>query len=84
MKIAPVSMRTLLMALIRPVARNAPRQDAKAAVSSAAAPSCIASELVVDAVIEPEDLRAELIRRFEISSTKNRSFADRRNPVTPA
>ena len=44
----------------------------------------LASELVVDAVVEPTELRAELIRRFEISSTKNRSFAERRNPVTPA
>jgi hypothetical protein len=32
--IAPVSMRTLLMPLIRPVASNAPRQDANAAASS--------------------------------------------------
>jgi acetyl-CoA carboxylase carboxyltransferase component len=44
----------------------------------------LASELVVDAVVEPTELRAELIRRFEISSTKSRSFAERRNPVTPA
>jgi hypothetical protein len=51
MKIAPVSMRTLLMPLIRPVARNAPRQDTKAAVSSAAGPSRIASELVIAGLI---------------------------------
>jgi hypothetical protein len=37
MKIAPVSMRTLLMALITAVAMNAPRQDASATDSSAAA-----------------------------------------------
>jgi acetyl-CoA carboxylase carboxyltransferase component len=44
----------------------------------------LASELVVDAVIEPEDLRAELIRRFAHAVSKDRSFAQRRNPVTPA
>jgi propionyl-CoA carboxylase beta subunit len=44
----------------------------------------LASELVVDAVVEPEDLRAELIRRFAHAAGKDRSFAKRRNPVTPA
>jgi methylmalonyl-CoA decarboxylase subunit alpha len=43
----------------------------------------LASELVVDAVIEPDDLRAELVRRFAIAESKDRSFAERRNPVTP-
>jgi methylmalonyl-CoA decarboxylase subunit alpha len=44
----------------------------------------LASELVIDAVIQPEDLRAELIRRFAYAESKDRSFAVRRNPVTPA
>ncbi len=44
----------------------------------------LASELVVDAVIEPGDLRAELINRFAHAEGKDRSFASRRNPVTPA
>ncbi len=44
----------------------------------------LASELVVDAVVEPTELRAELIRRFEAAASKDRSFAERRNPVTPA
>jgi methylmalonyl-CoA decarboxylase subunit alpha len=44
----------------------------------------LASELVVDAVVQPEDLRAELIRRFALAASKDRSFAERRNPVTPA
>ena len=44
----------------------------------------LASELVVDAVVQPEDLRAELIRRFAFAASKDRSFAERRNPVTPA
>jgi acetyl-CoA carboxylase carboxyltransferase component len=44
----------------------------------------LASELVVDAVIEPDRLRAELIRRYALAARKERGFADRRNPVTPA
>ncbi len=44
----------------------------------------LASELVVDAVIEPDDLRAELIRRFALAESKDRRFSERRNPVTPA
>ncbi len=44
----------------------------------------LASELVVDAVIEPDDLRGELIRRFAFAESKDRRFSERRNPVTPA
>ncbi len=44
----------------------------------------LASELVVDAVVEPADLRAELIRRFAHAAGKDRSFSARRNPITPA
>ena len=35
-------------------------------------------------MIEPEALRAELIARFAIAAGKDRAFAERRNPVTPA
>jgi methylmalonyl-CoA decarboxylase subunit alpha len=44
----------------------------------------LASELVVDAVVEPEDLRDEVLKRFALAAGKDRSFAERRNPVTPA
>src|SRR3954449_6873313 len=43
----------------------------------------LASELVVDAVIEPGDLRGELIRRFAMAESKRRDFSERRNPITP-
>ena len=43
----------------------------------------LASELVVDAVIQPEDLRVELIRRFALAAGKNREWPAKRNPVTP-
>jgi acetyl-CoA carboxylase carboxyltransferase component len=44
----------------------------------------LASELVVDTVIEPDELRAELIRRFALAEGKDRRFSERRNPITPA
>ncbi len=43
----------------------------------------LASELVIDAVIQPEDLRSELIRRFALVAGKHREWPDKRNPVTP-
>lgn len=43
----------------------------------------LASELVVDAVIQPEDLRAELIRRFALAASKHREWPAKNNPVTP-
>jgi acetyl-CoA carboxylase carboxyltransferase component len=43
----------------------------------------LASELVVDAIVEPEDLRAELIRRFDAYRSKHRGFSRRHHGVTP-
>lgn len=43
----------------------------------------LASELVIDAVIEPEDLRAELVTRFAHAACKSREWPAKRNPVTP-
>jgi len=43
----------------------------------------LASELVVDTIVEPEDLRAELVRRFAAARGKDRSFSRRRHGVTP-
>ncbi len=43
----------------------------------------LASELVVDAVVQPDELREELIRRFALASSKRRERPPRRNPVTP-
>jgi methylmalonyl-CoA decarboxylase subunit alpha len=43
----------------------------------------LASELVVDAVVQPEDLRAELIRRFALAAGRRREWPAKRNPVTP-
>ncbi|HEV2998220.1 MAG TPA: acyl-CoA carboxylase subunit beta [Solirubrobacteraceae bacterium] len=43
----------------------------------------LASELVIDAVIEPEELRGELVRRFAHAQGKRREWPAKRNPVTP-
>ncbi len=43
----------------------------------------LASELVIDAVIEPERLRSELILRYAHAEHKQRSWPAKRNPVTP-
>jgi methylmalonyl-CoA decarboxylase subunit alpha len=43
----------------------------------------LASELVVDAIVEPEDLRAELVARYAAARGKDRQFSRRRHGVTP-
>jgi acetyl-CoA carboxylase carboxyltransferase component len=43
----------------------------------------LASELVIDAVIEPDSLRAELISRFSHAASKQRTWPAKRNAVTP-
>ena len=55
MKIAPVSMRMLLIPLISAVATNAPRHDPSAADSSAAGPSCDARGFLLMRLISGYD-----------------------------
>jgi acetyl-CoA carboxylase carboxyltransferase component len=43
----------------------------------------LASELVADDVVEPGELRAELIKRFAAAAGKDRRFSRRRHGVTP-
>ena len=43
----------------------------------------LASEMVIDAVIQPEDLRAELVRRFARYAGRRREWPAKRNGVTP-
>jgi methylmalonyl-CoA decarboxylase subunit alpha len=43
----------------------------------------LASELVVDAVVQPADLRSELVKRFAAYASRDRAWPARRNPVTP-
>jgi acetyl-CoA carboxylase carboxyltransferase component len=43
----------------------------------------LASEMVVDAIVQPGDLRGDLIRRFALARGKARDWPAKRNPVTP-
>src|SRR4030081_690684 len=43
----------------------------------------LASELVVATIVEPNDLRSELVRRYALARTKDRHFSRRRHGVTP-
>jgi acetyl-CoA carboxylase carboxyltransferase component len=43
----------------------------------------LAAENVVDAVVQPDDLRAELSRRIRNAENKDRHFSERRHGVPP-
>jgi len=43
----------------------------------------LAGELVIDGIIEPRDVRRELIARFAAATTKDRHFSTRRHGVPP-
>jgi len=43
----------------------------------------LASENVIDAVVQPDDLRSELIRRLDAAERKDRHFSTRRHGVPP-
>jgi len=43
----------------------------------------LGSELVVDTIVQPHELRDELIRRYAAASHKDRHFSRRRHGVTP-
>jgi methylmalonyl-CoA decarboxylase subunit alpha len=43
----------------------------------------LAAELVVDAVVQPEDLRAELVRRLGLAAGRVREDVGKRHGVPP-
>jgi len=43
----------------------------------------LASDLVLDAIIEADELRAELVRRLAYAARRDRTFSDRRRGVPP-
>ena len=43
----------------------------------------LASDLVLDAIVEPEDLRDQLVARLASAGGKRRVFSDRRHGVPP-
>ncbi|PWK11616.1 acyl-CoA carboxylase subunit beta [Tumebacillus permanentifrigoris] len=43
----------------------------------------LASEMIIDGIVDPNDLRNELVRRFEVYTSKYAPFTDRKHPVYP-
>ncbi len=43
----------------------------------------LASEMVVDQIVEPDKLRDELINRYDMYESKNLNFTDRKHGVYP-
>jgi methylmalonyl-CoA decarboxylase subunit alpha len=72
-----------LAAIADPAAREQETERLRAAYDTDIDVLRLAGELVVDDVVEPEDLRPQLIRRFAAAGGKDRSFSRRRHGVTP-
>ncbi|MFK5646461.1 acyl-CoA carboxylase subunit beta [Ornithinimicrobium sp. LYQ121] len=43
----------------------------------------LAADLVIDAVVEPEDLREEIVRRFRYAARRDRHFSTRHRSIPP-
>jgi methylmalonyl-CoA decarboxylase subunit alpha len=72
-----------LAAIEDPAERAARREELRQEYTKDVDILHLGSELIVDAVIQPENLRTELIRRFALSVGKNRGWPAKHNPVTP-
>jgi acetyl-CoA carboxylase carboxyltransferase component len=72
-----------LAAVTDPAARERETSRLRAEYESDIDVLRLAGELVVDDVVEPEDLRVELVRRFAAARGKDRAFSRRRHGVTP-
>jgi len=72
-----------LAAIADPDARQEETRQLRAAYEEDIDVLRLAGELVVDDVVQPEDLRTELVRRFSAAAGKDRSFSRRRHGVTP-
>jgi acetyl-CoA carboxylase carboxyltransferase component len=44
----------------------------------------LASEMVIDAIVQPEDLRTEVVRRFARADSKHREWPAKHNAIPPA
>ena len=73
-----------LQAIEDDAARDARRAELRAEYAEDIDILHLASELIIDAVIQPEELRGELIKRFTLAAGKHREWPEKNNPVTPA
>ena len=72
-----------LAAIADPAAREQETERLREAYDTDIDVLRLAGELVVDDVVQPEDLRSELIRRFGAARARTASFSRRRHGVTP-
>jgi acetyl-CoA carboxylase carboxyltransferase component len=72
-----------LQAIDDPAERERRTEELRAEYSEEIDILHLASELVIDAVVQPGDLRQELIRRFAAYASRDRNWPAKRNPVTP-
>jgi methylmalonyl-CoA decarboxylase subunit alpha len=72
-----------LQAIDDPAERERRTEELRAEYSAEIDILHLASELVIDAVVQPGDLRQELIRRFAAYASRDRNWPAKRNPVTP-
>jgi acetyl-CoA carboxylase carboxyltransferase component len=72
-----------LAAIADPAEREQETERLRAAYDTDIDVLRLAGELVVDDIVPPEDLRGELIRRYDAARGKDRSFSRRRHGVTP-
>ena len=72
-----------LAAIADPAEREQETERLRAAYDTDIDVLRLAGELVVDDIVQPEDLRGELIRRSDAARGKDRSFSRRRHGVTP-
>ena len=72
-----------LQAIEDPAERERRTEELRAEYSEEIDILHLASELVIDAVIQPGDLRQELVRRLGAYASRERAWPAKRNPVTP-
>src|SRR3954467_6261413 len=64
--------------------REARREELKREYAEGVDLLHLASELVIDGIVQPEDLRSELIRRFARYASRRREWPSKRNAIPPA
>jgi methylmalonyl-CoA decarboxylase subunit alpha len=72
-----------LQAIEDPAERERRTEELRAEYSEEIDILHLASELVVDAVVQPRDLRQELVRRLAAYASRDRAWPAKRNPITP-
>jgi methylmalonyl-CoA decarboxylase subunit alpha len=72
-----------LQAIEDPAARERRTEELRAEYKEEIDILHLASELVIDAVVQPADLRGELVRRYAGYASRERSWPSKHNPVTP-